>query len=348
MFDLIATVLAWFYKLVPNYAAAIALLTLTVMILLTPLTLKGTKSMLQMQRLQPEMKRIQQQYKGDRQQLNEELMKFYKENKINPLGGCLPLLLQTPVFIVLFRVLRKLTETCNAADVAKGACTKVGNFKPSYISHSSRLWQDLTGTDKMLSFGVDLSKSAVRQIQDSFGKGIPYLVMILIVAATSFYQQRQITARNTSGTPVNPQQAMLMKIMPLFLAVISLPLPAGVVVYFIVSNLYRILQQAYITRTLWRTHGPGSAPAAGDDDSQPSSPRAPKPTPKVDRSGGRPTRRAESASEGNGSKPAAKNAKPAAGAKPRPAPTKPPARPAPRSTGGRVTPPGANKPKRKG
>ena len=91
MFDLIATILAWFYDLIPNYAVAIALLTLSVMVLLTPLTLKGTKSMLAMQRLQPEMKRIQQQYKGDRQKLNEELMKFYQENKINPLGGCLPL-----------------------------------------------------------------------------------------------------------------------------------------------------------------------------------------------------------------------------------------------------------------
>ena len=109
MFDAIATVLAWFYSLIPNYAIAIALLTLTVMVLLTPLTLKGTKSMLQMQRLQPEMKKIQQQYKGDRQKLNEELMKFYQENKINPLGGCLPLLIQMPVFIVLYRV-RGLTR----------------------------------------------------------------------------------------------------------------------------------------------------------------------------------------------------------------------------------------------
>ena len=114
MFDAIATVLAWFYSLIPNYAVAIALLTLTVMVLLTPLTLKGTKSMLQMQRLQPEMKKIQQQYKGDRQKLNEELMKFYQENKINPLGGCLPLLIQMPVFIVLYRVLRRLTVICSS------------------------------------------------------------------------------------------------------------------------------------------------------------------------------------------------------------------------------------------
>src|SRR5205085_3413277 len=88
MFQLIANVLAWFYDLVPNYAAAIALLTLAIMILLTPLTLKSTKSMLELQRLQPEVRRLQQQYKGDRQRLNEEMMALYKEHRINPLGGC--------------------------------------------------------------------------------------------------------------------------------------------------------------------------------------------------------------------------------------------------------------------
>ena len=76
------------------------------MIIVTPLTLKGTRSMMMMQQLQPEMKKIQTQYKDDRQKLNEELLKFYKENNINPLGGCLPLLVQMPVFIVLYQVLR--------------------------------------------------------------------------------------------------------------------------------------------------------------------------------------------------------------------------------------------------
>ena len=74
------------------------------MIVLTPLTLKGTRSMMIMQALQPEMKKLQAQYKDDRQKLNEELLKFYKENNINPLGGCLPLLIQLPVFLILYRV----------------------------------------------------------------------------------------------------------------------------------------------------------------------------------------------------------------------------------------------------
>ena len=188
MFDLIATVLAWFYELVPNYAVAIALLTLSVMVLLTPLTLKGTKSMIQMQRLQPEIKRLQQQYRGDRQKLNEETMKFYQENKINPLGGCLPLLLQMPVFIVLYRVLHKLTQT-----------NPDGTFDPSYISHDSQLYKDLSTSTEMLAFGLDLSHSAAKELGESFVGGLPYLILVLMVTATSYYQQRQISARNTSA-----------------------------------------------------------------------------------------------------------------------------------------------------
>ena len=108
MYDLIAKPLQFFYELWPNYAGAISLLTLTIMILLLPLTLKGTRSMLAMQKLQPELKKIQAKYKDDRQQLNEQMMLFYKENNINPVSGCLPLLLQMPVFVILYRTLFQL------------------------------------------------------------------------------------------------------------------------------------------------------------------------------------------------------------------------------------------------
>src|SRR6478752_2302439 len=110
MYDLIARPLSWFYSVWPSYAGAITLLTLAIMVVLTPLTLKGTRSMIAMQRLQPEMKKLQNRYKDDRQKLNEEMMKFYKENSINPVGGCLPLVLQMPVFFVLYRVLYGLVN----------------------------------------------------------------------------------------------------------------------------------------------------------------------------------------------------------------------------------------------
>src|SRR3954469_20632783 len=131
-----ANLLAFFYEIWPSYGGAIAPLTLTVLVGLTPLTLKGTRSMMTLQALQPEMKKIQAQYKDDRQKLNEELLKFYKENNINPLGGCLPLLVQLPVFFILYAVLRGLTAT---TEIVNGHEV----FKPKYISTSSKLYEAL-------------------------------------------------------------------------------------------------------------------------------------------------------------------------------------------------------------
>src|SRR3954453_5259015 len=148
LFAPFAEALSFFYNIIPNYGAAIALLTLSVMLILTPLTLKGTRSMMIMQSLQPEMKKIQAQYKDDRQKLNEELLKFYKENNINPLGGCLPLLIQLPVFFILYRVIKGLTEIN----------PQTGNFAPKYLDHSSELYRSLTDppTNQMKSWGMNL------------------------------------------------------------------------------------------------------------------------------------------------------------------------------------------------
>jgi YidC/Oxa1 family membrane protein insertase len=359
VFDAIATVLAWFYSLIPNYAVAIALLTLTVMVLLTPLTLKGTKSMLQMQRLQPEMKKIQQQYKGDRQKLNEELMKFYQENKINPLGGCLPLLIQMPVFIVLYRVLRGLTHTCTEALLKAGSCTKIGNFAPSYLDHSTDLWKALTATDQMMAFGMDLSHSAAKELSENWVGAIPYLVLILMVTASSYVQQLQISARNKNGTAINPQQAMLLKIMPAFFAVISLTLPAGIVVYFLVSNLYRIGQQAYITRAFYREDAKHAAEAKANPPSESSAKPKPEPkstaakaVPPANETPARPLPKGQqppSNAGGNGSGQTARPKPKSSGATARPAP-RPVSGGASGSGGGasgsRTTPPNKNKKKR--
>src|SRR5882757_6962015 len=101
------TVLSWLYAIVPNYGIAIIMLTILVRLVLYPLTAKQARSMIAMQRVQPEIKELQAKYKNDRQKLNEEMMAFYKENRINPLAGCLPLLIQMPIFIALFRFLRE-------------------------------------------------------------------------------------------------------------------------------------------------------------------------------------------------------------------------------------------------
>ena len=116
IFEVPAALLAWFYALTSNYAIAIALIAVVVMLLVTPLNLKSTKGMLEMQRLAPEMRRLQNQHRGDRQKLNEEMMKLYQEHKVNPMASCLPLLAQAPVFIIMFRVLHGLTYKPTGAD----------------------------------------------------------------------------------------------------------------------------------------------------------------------------------------------------------------------------------------
>jgi YidC/Oxa1 family membrane protein insertase len=335
MFQLIANVLAWFYGLVPNYAIAIALLTLAIMILLTPLTLKSTKSMLELQRLQPEMRRLQAQYKGDRQKLNEEMMKLYKEHQINPLGGCLPLLLQAPVFIILFRVLNHLTQVCHQPTTATRCLNPTvpdGNFGASYVSHSSQLWRDLASGNTMKAFGLDLSKSALNVVQDSFVRGLPYIALVLVVAGTSYYQQRQISSRNTNQ-PANPQQQMLLKVMPALFAVISFAFQAGLIVYFLTSNLYRIAQNSYITRRFYRdTGGPAVATAGGPavKPAPPAKPTKARPAPaKIDGERPTPNRPKPQPRTGSGSKeaapPPAPKGNPVRGARPTPRPTPRPA-----------------------
>jgi YidC/Oxa1 family membrane protein insertase len=250
VFDLFATALAWFYDLWPSFGMAIVFLTLAVMLVVTPFTLKGTRSMLELQAHQPELRRIQTQYRDDRQKMNEELMKFYAEHKINPVGGCLPLLIQLPVFIVLYNVIRGLTGRVSIVDaVAGGNPDLAGHFDPDYLDRSTDLYQALRGTDEMVSWGIDLSRSAVQAMGEGFGTALPYVLLILGATATSYYQQAQIQRRSTG--PANPQMQMITRIMPLFITFISLTLPAALVVYFFVSGCYRIGQQAIITRHIY-------------------------------------------------------------------------------------------------
>ncbi len=240
LFEGIAGALSGLYDLVPNYAVAIALLTVGIMVLTTPFTLKGTRSMVKMQLLQPEMRRLQLKYKDDRQKLNEELMAFYKANNLNPLGGCLPMLLQAPIFIVLYRVIRGLTE--RGPD---------GHFVPKYLSDSSALSEALHKTTEMMAFGIDLSESASKALSDGFGTGFPHVVLVAVVAVTSYFQQRQIQSRNQNAE-IPPQQKMIMRLFPVMFVFISFVAPSAIVVYFVVSNLFRIGVQAYITRSLYR------------------------------------------------------------------------------------------------
>ena len=245
MFQAAAWLISFFYDLVSSYAFAIALVAVAVMILITPLTLKSTKGMLEMQRLQPEMRRIQQECKGDRQRLNEEMMKLYSEHKVNPLASCLPLLAQMPIFIIMFRVLSKLTEK------APGETT----FSPSYLSESSQLYQDLTVAEEMRSFGLDLAVRPAELLGDDPVRAIPYVLSVLALAGLYYVQQKMVASRTVSPS-MSPTQQKIMQYLPVFFAVFQLFFPTGLVVYYITQAVFRIGQQAYITRRFY--HGEGS------------------------------------------------------------------------------------------
>jgi YidC/Oxa1 family membrane protein insertase len=246
VFNAAAWLIDTFYGWVHNYAFAVSLAALAIMLLITPLTLKSTKGMLEMQRLQPEMKKLQNQYKGDRQKLNEEMMKLYQEHKINPLASCLPLLAQMPVFIIMFRVLRGLTYE---PVLGKG-------FAPKYISKTSDLYLALKGQTQMKAFGLNLAISPSQAMKDNFSKGIPYALLIVMLGGLFFIQQRMVASRAANPT-MSAGQAKVMQYLPVAFALFQVFLPTSLVVYYATQAIVRIVQQGYITRRFYGEGGLG-------------------------------------------------------------------------------------------
>lgn len=249
MFDPFFQAAAWlidtFYAWVGEYSIAIAMVSVAIMTLIAPLTLKSTKGMLEMQRLQPEMKRLQNQYRGDRTQLNQEMMKLYQEHKVNPLASCLPLLAQMPVFIIMFQVLNGLTRI--GAD---------GTFDPKFIPKDTELFQSLDKTSEMLSFGLNLAQTPAEAMGDNFVRGLPYALLIVALGGLFFIQQRMVASRTVSPT-MSPVQAKIMQYLPVAFALFQVFLPTSLVVYYMVQAVFRIVQQGYITRRFYGENGLG-------------------------------------------------------------------------------------------
>jgi YidC/Oxa1 family membrane protein insertase len=248
--------LSFFYNLIPSYGLAIILLTVAVRLVMLPLTIKQTRSMQEMQKLQPEVKRLQAKYKGgDRQKMNEEMMKLYKEHKVNPLGGCLPLLLQLPIFLALYRVF----AGCGAHNVKVCPITQVGT---KYLPAGSALTKAINaGKAGFLGMNLGLAPMAAVRAAGSFPGSLvhvlPYFLLILLMVVTTWYQQKQIQAVSTGQQA--QQMQMMGKIMPLVLGVFSLNLPAGVSIYWVASNVWTIAQQRFILGKTATATGPGGA-----------------------------------------------------------------------------------------
>jgi YidC/Oxa1 family membrane protein insertase len=212
-FDILAKptlwLLNWFYTYFHNYGVAIILVTIVFKAVFWPISQKGMKSMKNMQKLQPKMAKIKEKYKGDPAKMNQEVMSLYKTYKVNPLGGCLPMVLQIPVFFALYKVLLMGIELRHAPFM---------------------LWiTDLAAPDR-LWIGFD----------------IPYLgglpVMTLLMGASMFYQQK------LTPTTADPTQAKIMMFLPVIFTFMFLNFASGLVLYWFVNNLLSILQQVLINR----------------------------------------------------------------------------------------------------
>jgi len=242
--QLVGWVLAGFYSLVPSYAIAIILLGLSFMAMVVPLTLKSTRSMLAMQKLQPRMKQLQQQHKNDRLALNQAMTQLYKEEGVSPFGSCLPTLLPLPLFYVLYRVIEGLGN--------KACVKKVCHADPLYISHSTKMYRALvhnapaTGA-QIHSFGMNLATSAWTALKGHVGAGEVFgaLLLLLIMIGANYYQQVQITNLNPmvrQNQQMN-SQLKLMRFFPIIFGLICIRLPSGLVLYYAVSALFRVGQQ---------------------------------------------------------------------------------------------------------
>jgi YidC/Oxa1 family membrane protein insertase len=219
-FTFLAKPCLWFMNFlhdnfIPNYGVAIIILTLLTKILLWPLGSKSYKSMSEMKKIQPLIKQLREKYKNDRKKMNEETMALYRTYKINPLGGCLPMVVQIPVFFALYRMLYGAIELRHAPFV---------------------FWiNDLSAPDRLFRFNF-----TIPLMEPPYG--IP--VLTLVMGASMLLQQKM------SPPMGDPTQAKMMMFMPVVFTFIFINFSSGLVLYWLINNLVSIFQQYYITKKL--------------------------------------------------------------------------------------------------
>ena len=213
MFDTFVThpmqqALTFFYTLTqkagfPSYGIAIIMLTAAIKLLLYPLTVKQVKSMKAVQEIQPKVKALQEKYKDNKEKLQSEIADLYKANKVNPLSGCLPLIVQMPLLMGIFFAIKEY----------------------QYQGPTKFLWIE------SLQQGTSLSDPSD-----------PFFIIPLLCAVTTYVQQKQTT------TEMTQQNKMMLIFMPVFIGYITITFPAGLGIYWVVSNLVQILQQWFMNR----------------------------------------------------------------------------------------------------
>jgi YidC/Oxa1 family membrane protein insertase len=241
LIDVFQSVLIFFHDhLLVSWGFSIVLLTICIRAIMIPLTLKQFKSMRALQTLQPEMKALQNKYKDDKQRQQQELMKFYKENKVNPLGSCLPLVAQLPVFISLFYMLRKSLR----GDICPGI---QATYKAMHGAGATTPCGPHGGAGFL--FIPDLTNKA---------SGSVLVVLILLYVGTQLASSLMMSSPTMDAT-----QRKIMLFMPLVFVFFVINFPAGVLVYWITTNTWTIGQQYVVKRRL----GPVKVPTVEVTDS---------------------------------------------------------------------------------
>ncbi len=222
--ELILDVLIYIESFVGDWGLAIIVLTVFVRLILLPFTVKQTKSMYELQRIQPKLKELQNKYKDDKQKLQEETLKFYEEHKVNPLGGCLPTLIQMPLLFALYQVL--------------GGTAKAPGIMIKYLEA-----QGATGTFYGIIPDIAMTPSAVYATQ-GLAAAIPYVLLVIIFALSIWIPQALM--------PGERQQKMIGASMAVMMLFFGWTAPAGVLLYWDVSSLWGIAQQQIIIASMKR------------------------------------------------------------------------------------------------
>lgn len=224
--DILGAGLAFFYDVVPSFGIAIILLTIAVNLVVFPLTLKQTRSTRAFQAIQPEVRRVQKELKERPEEMQKELMRIQREAGATP-GGCLlPLLVQFPIWIGLFQLLQSRANIPEGSALAAAIARGETHF-----------------------IGMELGTRVSDAVAAGVGQAIPYVLMLAVMVATQYVQQWHATAGQIKAD--NPQAAAtqaITRIMPLFIGFVSYNFPAGLVLYWTTSNIFRFLQQIVIFR----------------------------------------------------------------------------------------------------
>ncbi|GAP45944.1 membrane protein insertase YidC [Streptomyces azureus] len=217
------------------WGLSIVSLVILIRICLIPLFVKQIKATRAMQTLQPEMKKIQERYKNDKQRQSEEMMKLYKDTGTNPLSSCLPILAQSPFFFALYHVLNSIASNDTIGVINTSL---LESAQKAHIVGAPLAVKFTDSSSKVEALGASLTD--VRVVT---------AVMIVLMSASQFFTQRQLMTKNvdtTVKTPFMQQQKMLMYVFPIMFAVFGINFPVGVLVYWLTTNVWTMGQQMYV------------------------------------------------------------------------------------------------------